>query len=102
MSVTQGRFGPSALNWRLTRSVTIFWDGTRLARRRSGSHAQRIRPRQSRRVCFSQFAALRLSGAVGLSLAKTEVVFFTRLPDRGLGDRLTEVDRATRDSPLED
>ena len=37
MSVTQSRFGPSAVKWRLTRSVIVFWVGTLLARRRSGS-----------------------------------------------------------------
>jgi len=37
MPVTRSRFGPSAVNWRLTRAVTVFWAGTLWARRRSGS-----------------------------------------------------------------
>jgi hypothetical protein len=37
MPVTYSRFGPSAVNWRLTRPVTVFWADTRLARRRGGS-----------------------------------------------------------------
>jgi hypothetical protein len=64
MPVTCSRFGPSAVNLRLTRSVTVFWAGTRLARRRSGSpeipaaHEQRHRlAADDDAVCLLQLGA---------------------------------------------
>ena len=70
MSVTQGRFGPSALNWRLTRSVTVFQDGTRLARRRSGSPDSPARCMSSATVVADQqpVGALQLGAGPGLDV----------------------------------